>query len=191
MEPVSSLPCSKNSATGLHPEPDDYSWYRPISFLKIYFQSKIYLPNGLLYLGFTFNKLYEFMTSLMSATPPTYLILHFFITPALLGEKYKLWSSSYVMFSLSKRSRHFPENFAFRDPQCFNSPTSLSHNHHHLLQGLSPIWPLRLHQIYYHHLFLGHPSVLAVPRCSQHVDSPVHSCCREFCVILWYHFVFG
>jgi hypothetical protein len=56
------------------------------------------LPSGLFPFGFPTNNLYTFLFSLIRATCQVHLILLDFIIRILLGEEYKLWSSSLCSF---------------------------------------------------------------------------------------------
>jgi hypothetical protein len=57
------------------------------------------LPSGLFLSGFPAKIFYAFLISPMRATCPTHLTLHDFITLITFDEVYKLWSSSFAVFS--------------------------------------------------------------------------------------------
>jgi hypothetical protein len=68
MEPDGLLPCTKGTSTGLYPEPDQSSPYRPIlslrSILMLFFHLCLDLPCELFPSGIPIKILYVFLFSL-------------------------------------------------------------------------------------------------------------------------------
>jgi hypothetical protein len=62
------------------------------------------VPSGLSPSGFLMNNLYVFLFSSICATCPTHLILLDLIIRIILGEEYKLWSSSVCSFLHSSKT---------------------------------------------------------------------------------------
>jgi hypothetical protein len=101
MKPEDSLPCSQGPSTGPYPEPDQSNPYHPISLrsiLILFTHLRLGLPSGLFPFGFRTNNLYTFIFSSIRATCPAHLILLDLMVLIILGEDYKLWSSSLCSF---------------------------------------------------------------------------------------------
>jgi hypothetical protein len=116
MEPQGSFSCSLEPSTGPYPEPDRSSPYHPIlSLLRsiLISSSHLYhsLPSGLFLFGFPTNILYGIFLAQIRATCHARLILLGLIIILLLGEGYKLRSSSLCSFPESPNtSSHFGQN---------------------------------------------------------------------------------
>jgi hypothetical protein len=99
MEPEVSLPCSQKPSTGPILSQIDPIHTIPSYLPKIHFNIlRLGLPSGLFPSGSLTNILYAFLFSPHSCYMSCYLILRDFIILIMLGEEYKLWSSSLCSF---------------------------------------------------------------------------------------------
>jgi hypothetical protein len=100
MEPEGSLPCSQEPSTGPYPEPEQSNPSHPISLrsiLILFIHLHRGLPSGLFPSGFRTNIVYAFVFAplLLHALPISLSLIWSLI---MLGEDYKLWSSSLCSF---------------------------------------------------------------------------------------------
>jgi hypothetical protein len=99
MESEGSLSCSEGPSTG----PRSIQSIQPHlnslrSTVILSSHLRLGLPSGLFPSGFFTKILYAFLFSPILATCPAHRILHDLIIQIILGEKYKLWSSSSCSF---------------------------------------------------------------------------------------------
>ena len=98
MEPADRMPHLQGLSNNPYPQPNQSnSSYIPISLISILILSshlRLGLPKGLLPVGLPVNILKALLLSSILATYPAHLNLLDLITRTILGERYKLWSSS-------------------------------------------------------------------------------------------------
>jgi hypothetical protein len=99
MELKGSSPCLQEPSTGPYPEPGQAIPYHPLPFslrsiLILSTHLRLGLPIELIPSGFPTNIHYPILFSPIRATCPARLIFLYLIMRIILGEEYKLWSSS-------------------------------------------------------------------------------------------------
>jgi len=98
METEESLSCSWEPATVPYPKPNESSTQISAQFLrtvlKLSSHLSLRLPSGSFHSGFPSKILYALLISPMLVTSPVHFIILDFITVPIIGEGYKLWSSS-------------------------------------------------------------------------------------------------
>ena len=130
MEPECSLPHLQVPATCLCPEPDQSIPYPPHltswrSILILSSHLRLGLPTSLLPLGFPTETLHTPLLSPIRATCPGHLIRDF-NTRTILGEEYRLLSSSLCSFLSSLLGPNILLNILFSNPLSLGSSLNVS-----------------------------------------------------------------
>jgi hypothetical protein len=130
MEVDGLLPCSQEpSKVPVMSQIDLVHTTHPISLSSILILSttlRLGFPSGHFLSGFPTNILYAFLFSFIRATYPGHLILHDFIILIIVGEVFKLCSSSLCsslqLPVISLRSKYSPQHPVLEHPQSIFLP---------------------------------------------------------------------